>query len=135
MYSQTWVQKLNGRNVWSLAKDHQGNIYAGGLTGTHSRIWKSTNGGDSWDTIFVGAGQTMWDFSFDQSNNIYVANFSNGLLKSTNNGLNFTLIPNSAFNNKICKESNAEVQAMFLLQLHQVFSEVQTSGKPLRRLR
>ncbi len=100
LYSQTWVQKLNGRNVWSLAKDHQGNIYAGGLTGTHSRIWKSTNGGDFWDTIFVGAGQTMWDFSIDQSGNLYVANFSNGLLKSTNNGLNFTLIPNSAFNNK-----------------------------------
>jgi len=98
--SQTWDQKLNGRNVWSLAKDNQGNIFAGGLTGVHSRIWKSTTGGDSWDTIYIGAGQTMWDFSFDQSNNIYVANFSNGLLKSTNNGLNFTLIPNSAFNNK-----------------------------------
>jgi len=100
LYSQTWNQKLNGRNVWSLARDNQGSIFAGGLTGVHSRIWKSTNGGDSWDTIYFGAGQTMWDFSFDHSNNMYVANFSNGLLKSTNNGLNFSLLPASAFNNK-----------------------------------
>ncbi|MEO6693572.1 MAG: T9SS type A sorting domain-containing protein [Ignavibacteria bacterium] len=100
LYSQTWVQHLNGRSVWSLANDNLGNVYAGGLTSSNSRIWKSVNGGETWDTIFVGAGQTMWDFGFDVANNIYVANFSNGLLKSTNNGLNFSLTPISAFNNK-----------------------------------
>ncbi len=98
--SQTWTQSLNGRNVWSLSKDNQGNIYAGGLTGTNSRIWKSTNGGNTWDTIYIGAGQTMWDFGFDIQGNIYVANFSNGLLKSTNNGTNFSVTPISQFNNK-----------------------------------
>jgi hypothetical protein len=91
---------LNGRSVWSLAKDNQENIYAGGLTNTNSRIWKSSNGGLSWDTIYIGAGQTMWDFGFDISGSIYVANFSNGLLKSTNNGLSFNVIPLSVFNNK-----------------------------------
>ena len=99
-FQQTWIQTLNGRNVWSLAQDHQQNIYAGGLTNSNSRIWKSTNGGYSWDTIFIGAGQTMWDFGFDASGSVYAANFSNGLLKSTNNGQNFTLIPLSVFNNK-----------------------------------
>lgn len=98
--SQTWVQTLNGRNVWSLAKDNQENIYAGGLTGTNSRIWKSTNAGMSWDTIYIGSGATMWDFGFDGLGNIYVANFSNGLLKSTNTGANFSVIPLSVFNNK-----------------------------------
>jgi len=96
----SWHQTLNGRNVWSLAKDPQGNVYAGGLTGVNSRIWKLVNGGGTWDTIYIGAGQTMWDFGFDSQGSIYVANFSNGLLKSTNNGLNFSVIPLSVFNNK-----------------------------------
>ncbi len=102
--AQNWVQTLNGRNVWSLAKDDKidmnGDIYAGGLTGNNSRIWKSTDGGNSWDTIYTGTGATMWDFGFDESGSIYVANFSNGLLISTNNGVNFSVIPISVFNNK-----------------------------------
>ncbi|MBV6479840.1 MAG: hypothetical protein HGGPFJEG_02643 [Ignavibacteria bacterium] len=100
LQSQTWLQRLNGRGVWSLAKDNNGNIFAGGLTGGNSRIYKSTDGGDNWDTIHIGAGQTMWDFSFDQSGTMYVANYSTGLLKSTNGGINFTLIPPSVFNFK-----------------------------------
>lgn len=102
-FSQTWTLKLDGRSVWSLAADRFGNIYAGGLTSTNSRIWKSTNQGSSWDTIFVGTGQTMWGFGFDTlgtPGNMYVANFSNGLLKSTNGGLNFTVLPTSLFMGK-----------------------------------
>ncbi len=102
--AQVWEQKLNGRNVWSLGKANQndifGDIFAGGLTGNNSRIWRSSNGGNSWDTIYIGTGATMWDFGFDATGNVYVANFSNGLLKSTNNGTNFTVIPVSIFNNK-----------------------------------
>lgn len=98
--SQTWERSLNGRSVWSLARDAQNNVYAGGLTGANSRIWKSTNNGTTWDTIYFGSGQTMWDFAFDQQGNMYVANYSAGLLKSTNYGANFTIIPSSVFNNK-----------------------------------
>ncbi|MCB0721601.1 MAG: T9SS type A sorting domain-containing protein [Ignavibacteriae bacterium] len=96
--SQTWVQKLNGRSVWSLTKDDQGNIYAGGLTGANSRIWRSSNGGDSWDTIYAGAGNTMWAIDFDDNGNIFVANYSDGLLISTNGGANFTVLSTTAFN-------------------------------------
>jgi len=98
--SQVWEQSLNSRSVWSLASDPQGNIYAGGLTASNSRIWKSTNNGTTWDTIYIGSGQTMWDFGFDSQGNIYVANYSSGLLKSTNDGVNWTVTPNSSFNNK-----------------------------------
>lgn len=100
VYSQVWERSLNGRSVWSLATDPQGNIYAGGLTSSNSRIWRSTNNGNSWDTLYVGAGQSMWDFGFDSMGNVYVANYSTGMLKSTNNGANFTLIPSSIFSNK-----------------------------------
>ncbi|HCA43139.1 MAG TPA: hypothetical protein DEP28_07795 [Bacteroidetes bacterium] len=99
--AQMWNQRLNGRSVWSLAKAPQPNvIYAGGLTGANSRIWRSSDLGFSWDTIYTGTGQTMWDIAFDQNANMYVANFSNGLLKSTNNGTSFEVIPVSQFNNK-----------------------------------
>jgi hypothetical protein len=97
-----WHQTLNGRNVWSLAIHPPGGntIYAGGLTGANSRIWKSTNNGLSWDTIYTGSGQTMWEMTFDSNNNMYVANYSTGVLKSTNNGQNFTIIDASNFSNK-----------------------------------
>lgn len=99
-FSQNWTLRLDGRSVWSLASDRFGNIYAGGLTNTNSRIWKSSNQGFSWDTLYIGTGQTMWGFGFDTlgtPGNMYVANFSNGLLKSTNGGLNFTVLPTSLF--------------------------------------
>lgn len=99
-FSQTWTRTLDGRSVWNLAKDSQGNVFAGGLTSSNSRIWKTTNAGGSWDTVFIGSGQTMWDFAFDPQGTMYVANYSTGVLKSTDYGANFTLIPSSAFNNK-----------------------------------
>lgn len=97
-----WQQTLNGRSVWSLTihPPNGSTIYAGGLTGANSRIWKSTNSGLSWDTIYTGSGQTMWEIAFDASNNMYVANYSTGVLKSTNNGQNFTVIDASNFSNK-----------------------------------
>lgn len=93
-----WTQNLDGRSVWSFGIDKQNKLYAGGLTGSNSRVWKYN--GTGWDTIYVGTGATMWGFGFDTSGasgNMYVANFSSGLLKSTNGGANFTLIPVSAF--------------------------------------
>jgi hypothetical protein len=99
-FSQTWNIKLDGRSVWSLAADRFNNIYAGGLTGANSRIWKSTNSGTTWDTIYTGSGATMWGFGFDtlgNPGNMYVANFTSGLLKSTNGGANFTILPTSLF--------------------------------------
>ncbi|HEX2786369.1 MAG TPA: T9SS type A sorting domain-containing protein [Ignavibacteria bacterium] len=97
-----WHQTLNGRNVWSLTIHPPGGntIYAGGLTGANSRIWKSTNEGLSWDTIYIGSGQTMWEIAFDANNSMYVANYSTGVLKSTNAGQTFTIIDASNFSNK-----------------------------------
>ena len=96
-----WFQNLNGRSVWSFGRDKQNGFYAGGLTGSNSRIWKYN--GSGWDTIYVGTGQTMWAFGCDTigtKGNLYVANYSSGLLKSTNGGLNFTVIDISHFMNK-----------------------------------
>lgn len=93
-----WNQTIDGRSVWSFGIDKQNRLYAGGLTSSNSRIWRFNGAG--WDTLFIGAGQTMWAFGFDTIGtygNMYVANFSNGLLKSTNGGANFTVIPTSVF--------------------------------------
>jgi len=96
-----WMQNINGRSVWSFGVDKQNKLYAGGLTGSNSRIWKYN--GIAWDTIYSGTGQTMWAFGFDTIGtfgNMYVANYSSGLLKSTNGGMNFTTIDITNFQNK-----------------------------------
>lgn len=100
VFAQVWEQKLNGRSVWSLASDNQGNVYAGGLTGSNSRIWKSSDGGNNWDTVYTASGQSVWDFAFDELGGIYAANYSSGMIRSTNNGGNFFVIPPSVFSNK-----------------------------------
>ncbi|MBK8983404.1 MAG: T9SS type A sorting domain-containing protein [Ignavibacteria bacterium] len=99
IFSQQWQQRLNGRSVWSLGVNPEGHVFAGGLTGVNSRIWKSYNSGYTWDTIYTGGGQTMWDFAFDSSGNMYVANFSLGLLKSTNGGQNFVIYQSTPYFN------------------------------------
>jgi hypothetical protein len=98
-YSQTWVRKLDGYSLWSLAKDISGNIYAG-VSGTPRCIFKSTNSGNSWDTILFNGVTNFLSIACDSSNCVYAANGSNGLLKSTNCGLNFATIPSSTFGGK-----------------------------------
>lgn len=97
--SQTWVRKLDGYSMWSLAKDFAGNVYAG-VSGTPRCIFKSSNGGTSWDTVLNNGVTNFLSIACDSLNNIYACNGSNGLLKSTNGGLNFITIPSSTFNNK-----------------------------------
>jgi photosystem II stability/assembly factor-like uncharacterized protein len=96
LFSQVWYQTLNGITIWSLAKDMGSNIYAGS-TGSNSRIFKSTNSGVNWDTISTANGQTVFSMAFDSLGHMFVANSTAGLLKSTNGGLNFTVIPISVF--------------------------------------
>ncbi len=94
-YSQ-WNQTLNGISIWSLAKDLQGNIYAGSL-GSSSALYKTTNFGNNWLTLTSGNGQTVFSIAVDSSGNIFAANFSAGMLISTNSGANFTTVPVSSF--------------------------------------
>ena len=97
--SQTWVQKLDGFGIWSLGKDFQGNVYAG-TSGSLRHIFKSTNAGESWDTVLSGGVKSYMNIACDSMNNVYVANQYNGLLISTNGGLNWTVVDTSNFNNK-----------------------------------
>lgn len=98
-FSQTWVRKLDGYSIWSLAKDISGNLYAG-VSGTPRCIFKSTNGGSSWDTVLANGVTNFLSISCDSSNCVYAGNGSNGLVKSTNFGLNWTTIPSSTFGGK-----------------------------------
>lgn len=98
-FTQSWVQKINGIGMWSLAKDFSGRIYAG-ASGSVRSIYRSTNGGDSWDEVLSGGIANFLNIACDSSNNVYAANGSNGLMKSTNYGLNWNNIPISTFGNK-----------------------------------
>ncbi|MCX7877658.1 MAG: T9SS type A sorting domain-containing protein [Ignavibacteria bacterium] len=93
----TFVRSLDGWNIWSLAYNfNNGSVYAGS-TGSTARIFRTTNNAVSWDTVASGNGQTIFSMAFDSLGNMYVANNNNGLLKSTNGGLNFLTITTSVF--------------------------------------
>jgi hypothetical protein len=98
-HSQTWTQKLPGIGMWSLTKDFAGNVYAG-CSGTVKSIYKSTDGGNNWTEVFSGGTANILGLACDSSNNVYACYGSSGLLKSTNGGANFTIIPSSTFNSK-----------------------------------
>jgi hypothetical protein len=97
--SQTWVQKLNGIGMWSLAKDYSGNIYAG-ASGTVKSIYKSTDGGNNWTEVFSSGVSNFLYLACDSSAGVYASYSTNGVLKSTNGGLNWIVIPSGTFNNK-----------------------------------
>lgn len=93
-FSQTWVQKIQGVSFWGLAKDPQGNIYAGG---TSKNIYKSTDNGDNWTLVFDNGLANILYLACDSNNNVLAAYGGTGVLKSTNGGLNWNLIPGSTF--------------------------------------
>ena len=95
IYSQTWTQYIPGVATWSLAKDFQGNLYAGTTT---KAIYKSTDGGNSWNAVFSGGASNILSIACDSANSIYAAYGATGLLKSTNGGTNWTTI--ALFNGK-----------------------------------
>jgi hypothetical protein len=97
IFSQTWVRKVDGFSMWSIAKDFAGNIYAG-TTGSNRGIFKSTDSGETWTNMFSTGASNYLNIACDSLNNVYVANASNGLLISTDGGQNFTLVPSSTFN-------------------------------------
>jgi hypothetical protein len=97
LFSQTWVRKVDGFSMWSIGKDYAGNIYAG-TTGTARGIFKSTDGGETWNNVFSTGASNYLGIDCDSLNNVYVANATNGLIYSTDGGQNFTLIPSSVFN-------------------------------------
>jgi hypothetical protein len=98
-FSQNWVRKLDGISMWSLARDFAGNVYAGS-SGTLKCIYKSLNGGTSWDTVLSNGAANFLSVECDSLTNVYAANVSNGVMKSSNGGLNWVNIPSSTFNNQ-----------------------------------
>jgi len=97
LFSQTWVRKVDGFSMWSIAKDYAGNIYAGTL-GSNRGIFKSTDGGDTWNNMYSTGASNYLEIACDSLNNVYVANVSNGLIISTDGGQNFSVVPSSTFN-------------------------------------
>jgi len=98
-FSQTWTQTLNGIPMWAMCKDRFGYIYAGS-SGTVKAIYKTTNEGLNWLTLLSGSPANFLGLSVDSLGNIFGANVSNGVMKSSDGGSNWVNIPTSTFGNK-----------------------------------
>ena len=98
-FSQNWVRKIDGISMWSLCKDFSGHVYAG-ASGSVRCIYKSSNGGTSWDTVLSNGVTNFLYLDCDSLTSVYAANVSNGVMKSSNGGLNWINIPSSTFNSQ-----------------------------------
>jgi len=99
--------------MYGFARDIQNNIYAASIS--PKNIYRSSDGGENWDTIFLGTPSNALNIDVDSMLNIYIPNQSNGMFKTTNGGLNWTQLPTSAFNGRslqsICCGKNGYIYA------------------------
>ncbi|MBX7046627.1 MAG: T9SS type A sorting domain-containing protein [Ignavibacteria bacterium] len=96
-FSQTWNVGLQGRVISATAIDKAGYIYTGSTLGA---IFRSTNSGVSWDTLYRGPNGNILSICFDTlgiAGNIYAVHYRFGLVKSSNAGLSWSLIDTSFF--------------------------------------
>jgi photosystem II stability/assembly factor-like uncharacterized protein len=97
--AQQRIQKLNGIHIWTLFKDEQGFIYAGGFKGAqHSKLFRTTDGGTTWDTLYRAGKHTIWSIASNGKGIIAAANHFGGLILSTDNGKTFQVKDTSVFN-------------------------------------
>lgn len=107
-------RSANGGISWTLANGTltaNANVYVnkffnfGGVTfavmsgmiSSGGGVYRTTNNGDSWTVSHLGMSSNMVVYHLASINNILYAATSTGLVRSTDNGLNWTAVPNSNF--------------------------------------
>ncbi|NUN09306.1 MAG: T9SS type A sorting domain-containing protein [Ignavibacteriaceae bacterium] len=69
------------------------NAQVGYASGTNGLLFKTTDGGVTWDTLSTGLAITFWYLDFIDADTGYVVGSSAKALKTTNGGATFTEIP------------------------------------------
>jgi hypothetical protein len=79
LYSLKWIQTLAIKG---------NNIFAGSMESP--TVWRSTDNGNNWDSIYIGAPRTVVVFSLAvKGNNLFAGTDNGGVFVSSNNGLNW----------------------------------------------
>ncbi len=94
----TWENVQSGYWVWTVAIDDNDNIYVG--TSSHGVI-KSTDNGDSWIDLSVGAASNDFRDIVIRDNAIYASSWGGGVLKSTDDGATWENISSTLPSNVI----------------------------------
>lgn len=107
-------RSANGGSTWTLANGTltaNANVFAnkffnfGGVTfvvmsgmiSNGGGVYRTSNNGDSWTVSHVGMGSNMTVYHMASINNILYAATSAGLVRSTDNGLNWSTVSGSNF--------------------------------------
>lgn len=82
----SWTPKLSGFKFDNIAMNSSGHIFAG-CEWDSTGIWRSTNGGNSWEWINdAPVNVTIWWLHIDDNQNIWAGTNGNGILVSYDNG-------------------------------------------------
>jgi len=97
---QSWEMLSNGMyryDIYTLAIDHNGFIYAGVLDGL-ANVLRSTDNGNSWEEKSNGLGHydDPMGFAIDNNNHIYTATYSGDVYFTTDQGENWIQILNTS---------------------------------------
>lgn len=107
-------RSANGGSSWTLANGTltaNANVFVnkffnfGGVTfavmsgmiSSGGGVYRTTNNGDTWSISHVGMSSNMVVYHLASINNVLYAATSTGLVRSTDNGLNWSAVPNSNF--------------------------------------
>ena len=95
---QTWslvLQAQQNSDVQSLAIAQNGDIFAGTVSSSDS-LYKSTNDGQTWSGIVTTnlTSKALYSISINPNGHLFAGTLENGLMRSENNGVNWTSAQN-----------------------------------------
>lgn len=106
-YGGTFMKTTNAGVNWFITHDAAGiktssqtllynawffNMTTGIVCGSSGQIWRTTNGGTSFDSIPSGVTTTLYGIHFINANTGYIGGTSGTVLKSTNAGVSWTAL-------------------------------------------
>jgi photosystem II stability/assembly factor-like uncharacterized protein len=118
IWAYSWICNCNLQGIYFINPD------TGFVTGTgNGKILRTTNGGNSWDTVFYEGGFSV---QFLNSQNGYVTSYGR-VLKTTNAGLNW-LIKNTGINEEILSEYFIDINTGYITGGFNGFIQKTTNG-------
>jgi photosystem II stability/assembly factor-like uncharacterized protein len=102
-----WLRDSSNLSYWNLLDSVSSKIYGihfldtsvGFLSGASGMIYKTTDGGQSWQTQTSGTGNKLTSIYFLSANEGYIAGNGGTILHTTDGGTNWSLMPSGTTRN------------------------------------